>query len=134
EMGRPKEAKEALEAALRLDASSAQTHNNLGYVRFLRGDVAGARREYLAAVRLDPDYARAYSNLGTTYFWMGQPDLAADAYRQALRIDPGLAEAARYLNSSRAAPSRRPSRHPLDLLAARAARCNGPRRTGNPFT
>jgi arylsulfatase A-like enzyme len=53
QLGRVDQAKQALEQALGVDATSGQAHFNLGEIARMRGDAAGARAHYDAA-RADP--------------------------------------------------------------------------------
>jgi Flp pilus assembly protein TadD len=55
------------EAALALRADSPMVLNNLGYSRFLSGDLTQAARDFYAATRLDGDYKPAWANLGMVY-------------------------------------------------------------------
>ncbi|MBI1398073.1 MAG: tetratricopeptide repeat protein [Betaproteobacteria bacterium] len=53
------------EATAKASPGKARVWNNLGYVRQLAGDVAGARSAYERALAIDPDNIKARINLGT---------------------------------------------------------------------
>lgn len=51
-------------AALEVHQGSAMLANNLGYSRYMSGDLIGAEEAFLEAVGADPDFERAWQNLG----------------------------------------------------------------------
>ena len=51
-------------AAIRVEPNLASVRNNRGYSRYLSGDLAAAKRDFLATVEIDADYDRAWRNLG----------------------------------------------------------------------
>jgi tetratricopeptide (TPR) repeat protein/serine/threonine protein kinase len=56
-----------LELAIRNKYITADVYSDLGDARRLKGDLAGARREYDKALEIDPDEAGAYVNRGYTW-------------------------------------------------------------------
>lgn len=61
------EAAASFRAALALDPRAAYAMNNLCYVSFLKGDLAGATGQCRDAAALDPDMAAARNNLALVY-------------------------------------------------------------------
>jgi Flp pilus assembly protein TadD len=62
--------------------------NNLGIVRYKKGDAAGAAQAFRRAIELKPDDAGAIYNLGRLYQSAGRPDSAAMMFEQAYRLEP----------------------------------------------
>lgn len=92
ERGRYAEAKIECEAALRLNARSAEAHNNLGNaLRHLAGQADRAIEEYRQAVQLRPDFAEAWFNLAASL--LDDPSRRSEAnyaFDRALRLRPDL--------------------------------------------
>ena len=61
----------------------AEAWNNLGVVRFRRGDYPAAREAFEKAVALDADYGEAWYNLRDTYEELG---LKAERAKAAARV------------------------------------------------
>jgi Tfp pilus assembly protein PilF len=70
----------------------ADTHNNLGLLLAIRGEVDASIEEFQQATQMDPNYARAFFNLGRVYAWLGEPERAVQNYRRALQLSPNEAE------------------------------------------
>ena len=94
-LGHADEARAALEAAVRLDATLYPAFNDLGILLALDGDTAGARAAFTAAIAADPAYDLARWNLGILALrevpggiLEGQVRLA-----EAIRLEPGLRSA-----------------------------------------
>jgi tetratricopeptide (TPR) repeat protein len=98
--GRPEEAIDHLQQAIRIDPQSSAAHNNLANVLQRRGRLAEAIDHYREALRIDPGSAGTHNNLGTALKQMGRPLEGMQQYRQALRIDPTFALAHRNLGSA----------------------------------
>ncbi|HEY2435054.1 MAG TPA: tetratricopeptide repeat protein [Vicinamibacterales bacterium] len=81
---------ESFRAALRINPTDAQLHNNLGTTLMELGRLDEAVAEQRQAIRFAPGYAEAYGNLGVALHKLGRQDEAAAAYRTALEIKPGL--------------------------------------------
>lgn len=86
-------AKEALEKAIKLDASDASTHSMLADVLAQTGDKQDAVKEQLKAVELAPNNARYLSNLGTYYGLIKDKKSEREQYYRALKIDDNYSPA-----------------------------------------
>ena len=71
------------ERALVLKAAFPEAWNNLGVVRFRRGDYPAAREAFEKAVALDADYGEAWYNLRDTCEELG---LKAEREKAAARV------------------------------------------------
>jgi len=58
---------EHYEVALAANAGSPMLMNNMGYSRYLAGDLDQAARDFYRATELDSDYSPAWANLGLIY-------------------------------------------------------------------
>jgi len=77
-------------AALKINPESAVVLNNLGYSRYLIGDLDQAARDLYSATRLDPSQDRAWANLALVYAHKGW---YADAVQTLAKV---MEEAAAY--------------------------------------
>ncbi|NQU23852.1 MAG: tetratricopeptide repeat protein [Candidatus Nealsonbacteria bacterium] len=82
------EAEEALQMALIADVGYGPAHNNLGKIRYARGDYYLAAWEFEYAVKLMPDRAEPISNLGMVYEAVDRFDRAIESYTLALQMAP----------------------------------------------
>lgn len=57
--------------ALRINVNSPMILNNIGYSRYLSGNLEQAARDFYQATELQPDYMPAWSNLGLVYARQG---------------------------------------------------------------
>ena len=57
--------------ALNINVNSPMILNNIGYSRYLSGDLEQAARDFYKATELQPDYHPAWSNLGLVYARQG---------------------------------------------------------------
>jgi tetratricopeptide (TPR) repeat protein len=82
--GRPQEARQALEEAVRLDPENAEAHYRLGTLAFRgkRHDVAAAHFEKVVSVRLVDAFAHDY--LALSFEALGDAERAEGAWRSAL--------------------------------------------------
>lgn len=78
----------ALERAVRIDATSAMLHSNLGTAYQSSGRTEDAIRSFRAAIELDESFAGAHFNLALALEAEGARDEAIIGYRETLRIDP----------------------------------------------
>ncbi len=88
-----KSAKEALELAVDINPSLAESHTNLGNVYMREDRVDDAIYKYRQALDINPVNGIAYGNLGNAYAKKGWNNDAMGAYEQAIRLDPNNAEA-----------------------------------------
>jgi Tfp pilus assembly protein PilF/peroxiredoxin len=92
-LGRPADAKTALERALALKPDYAEANNTLGALLGQSGDVRGALTRFRAALEAKPDDADVLNNLGYVLFQTGQMQEAFQAYQKALQVQPDFPEA-----------------------------------------
>jgi tetratricopeptide (TPR) repeat protein len=93
QQGRPQEAIEQYEQALRINPDYATAHNNLGNALLLSGNVGEAIRQYEQAVRLIPGSVEVHCDLGTALEQAGRTQEAIEHFEEALRIDHNCARA-----------------------------------------
>src|SRR5437867_3034400 len=89
--GRPAEAIEHFQQALRTKPDFPLAHNNWGMALKGQGRPAEAIDHFQQALRLKPDFPIAQNNWGTALGQLGEPAAAIDHFQQALRLDPDLA-------------------------------------------
>jgi tetratricopeptide (TPR) repeat protein/peroxiredoxin len=92
-LGRPADARTALDRALNLNADYAEAHNTLGALLAQSGDLPGALGHFRAAIAKKPAYADALNNLGYAIFQTGQREEAYALYQRALALQPDFPEA-----------------------------------------
>lgn len=93
QMGRSKDALEALQKAAALMPTDADAHMNLGATRLELGQLPEAETSFRQALEIQPTFAEANYCLGNTLRDMGQMQEAATSYRRALQIRPDFVEA-----------------------------------------
>ncbi len=89
--GRPEQALEAYEQALRLRPDYLAAYNNLGSLYASTGRLAEAEATYRKAIELDASYSSAWYNLGELYKDQKRYAEAISAYQGALKARPGHA-------------------------------------------
>ncbi len=89
--GRPAEAIEHFQQALRTKPDFPLAHNNWGMALKGQGRPAEAIDHFQQALRLKPDFPIAQNNWGTALGQLGEPAAAIDHFQQALRLDPDFA-------------------------------------------
>jgi Flp pilus assembly protein TadD len=82
-----------LEAAAEFAPDRLENWNQLGYVRYLAGDDAGAIAAFERVLTADPKQADAWFNLGMVQFGRGELAAAELSFRRSLEIDGKNAEA-----------------------------------------
>jgi choline-sulfatase len=87
------ESEELLREILSETPRNVTAVNVLALTRLKRGDLGGAREQYLHSLALDPKQARVYAMLGSISFAEDDLDQAERQYRKALEISPGFVEA-----------------------------------------
>ena len=88
-LANPDSAIESYRMAVKLDANSSESLNNLGLMLCRSGDSAEFSEglEFIRrAIEADPENAHAYNSLGNALVLAGKLDAAADSYRAAVRI------------------------------------------------
>jgi protein O-mannosyl-transferase len=68
-------------------------YNNLGVVRFEKGNIDDAIEKYEQSLRLHPDYPEAHYNLGSALLQKGDVDEAIRQCEEALKIQPNEPDA-----------------------------------------
>ncbi len=91
--GEYEQAQSMLERAVALDAESAISRANLGFVYLSLNLMNKAERQLRYAVELNPDMVFARVNLGFIYMETERYDKAIEQYRYALLVDPNNFEA-----------------------------------------
>lgn len=92
-LGRPAEARQALERAVALQAGTAEIWNQLGILRGTSGDPRGAAEAFAHAIRLEPERPEPYYNLALVERAQGREASAMEHLARALALNPGYAEA-----------------------------------------
>ena len=93
ETGKPREAIQHFERALRIKPDYAEAHYNLGTFLFQTGRIKEAGQHFQQALALKPDYIEAHNNMGIVLVLTGQPQEGIKHYQQALRLKPDYADA-----------------------------------------
>jgi tetratricopeptide (TPR) repeat protein len=93
ELGKPTEAKERFEQALRIDPGYASAHNNLGVALLTMGRFPDAIDQCEEALRLQPDMAETHYNLGSAFVRTHNLDAAMQQYQEVIRLQPNRREA-----------------------------------------
>ena len=91
EANRLADAEADFERSIALDASVAETHNNLGLLHWKLGRTDQAFASIDRAVALRPDFAAAFANKAWMLLDLQLLDQASAAFRKSLAIDPNRA-------------------------------------------
>ena len=91
--GKPREAIEQYEQALKIKPDYAEAHDNLGAALVRLGKLQEAAEQIEQALRIEPGDAAAENNLGAVLARAGKFEQAITHYTQALKINPRSAEA-----------------------------------------
>jgi adenylate cyclase len=83
-----RQAKEAVQEALKIDPSVAVAHFAEGFIRRARGDHPGALDALDRAVQLDPNFARARAQKANQLVLLGRPEEAVPMVLQAIALSP----------------------------------------------
>lgn len=86
--GRPEQAVELLNKAVRFDQENAPAHHLLGNLHQDFGRPDRAIAAYRRALRHAPGMSAAYNDLGTAYFSKGWLKDAAEAFQRCIELDP----------------------------------------------
>ena len=91
EVGKPEEARKALQEAMYVNPFEQESHQLLAELCFKHKDLRLALREYRALLALDPtDKAAAHFNVANILWQMGQKSEAKKEVLAALEIAPGF--------------------------------------------
>lgn len=88
ETGNLREARIAIDEALRREPGRPEARNTLGVILASEGALVAAAAEFDKAIALDARNARAHNNLGNVRRAMGKLDEAAQSYRRASDLSP----------------------------------------------
>jgi protein O-mannosyl-transferase len=100
EKGRPAEALQHMEVALRLGSNVADTHACIGNLLMSLGRAQDALPQFQRALEIAPVYVRLHSDLGSALLALGRTDEAVAKFRDALKIDPLFAPALSHLGKA----------------------------------
>jgi Flp pilus assembly protein TadD len=81
-----------LEAAATFSPGENEYQLQLGFVRYLTGDDAGAINSFRAVITVDGNHAEAWFNLGMVLFGQSQHGEAADCFGRACELQPNDAQ------------------------------------------
>lgn len=84
------EAESVLRQAVHLGPDFAQAHYNLGGLRYVRGDYAGAIAAGIRVVELQPNHADGWRMLTWSYYRSGDLQKAREAYDTAIHLRPAM--------------------------------------------
>lgn len=93
EIGNIESALTALERAVQINPSLAESRMNLGNVYLKKGRVEDAIYEYRTALEINPGDAKSHLNLGNAYTQQGQLTHAIYEYNLSLELDPNIVDA-----------------------------------------
>ncbi|MHC4187563.1 MAG: tetratricopeptide repeat protein [Planctomycetota bacterium] len=82
----------ALERAVQINPSLAESRTNLGNIYLKKGRARDAIYEYQAALDVNPNEALIHSNLGNAYLEEGWFSYAISEYQQSIRLDPNFVD------------------------------------------
>jgi DNA-binding SARP family transcriptional activator/TolB-like protein/Tfp pilus assembly protein PilF len=88
-----KRADQYLKVVLEKDPHQGTALLYRGMLRRLRGDLSGARDDFLTAIEFHPSFAVAYAQVGYTFYRLGEYDRGLEFIQYAIRLsprDPGL--------------------------------------------
>src|ERR1051326_7169492 len=93
QLGNHSQAIHHIDAAIRIDAQSADIHNSRGNVLAALKRLDEALASFDTAIALDPHSAVAFTNRGNAHHELGQFERAVADYEKAIALDPDDAEA-----------------------------------------
>jgi tetratricopeptide (TPR) repeat protein len=90
----------ALERAVEINPSLAESRTNLGNIYLRKDRIEDAIYEYRAALKIKPEDSKTHSNLGNAYMQKGWLNDAVSEYTYSIELDPNFAEAYKNLASA----------------------------------
>ncbi len=93
DIGNTESALLALERAVQINPSLAESRINLGNVYLKTGRIKDAIYEYQTALKINPNDAKAHNNLGNAYTKKDWLNDAISQYSRALQLDPNFTDA-----------------------------------------
>jgi tetratricopeptide (TPR) repeat protein len=97
DVGDTEQAMLALERAVEINPSLAESHINLGNIYLKKDRIKDAIGEYETALEIDPDNAKTCNNLGNAYTKQGRLNDAISQYTHSIEMEPNFTEAYRNL-------------------------------------
>jgi len=91
DLGRYREALEALQKGERYDPERTDIQNLMGFCHYALKEHAKAIERFKKVIRIDPTSAIDYANIGSNYRELGEREKAVRYYRLALELDPNIA-------------------------------------------
>ncbi|MBJ3775913.1 tetratricopeptide repeat-containing sulfotransferase family protein [Acuticoccus mangrovi] len=92
-LGQPEAAVAAFRAAIRIQPTFPEAHNNLANALRAAGEVEAALAAYGEAIAIHPEFAEAYNNLGAALSGLGRYGEAVAALGKAVRLRPAYPSA-----------------------------------------
>jgi tetratricopeptide (TPR) repeat protein len=83
----------ALERAVEINPSLAESHMNLGNIYLQKERTEDAIYEYRAALEINPSDAKTHNNLGNAYTKQGRLNDAISHYLRSIKLAPGFVDA-----------------------------------------
>lgn len=93
EVGDTEQSMLALEKAVEINPSLAESHINLGNIYLTKDKTNDAIDEYETALEIDPDNAKIHNNLGNAYTKRGRLNDAISQYTRSIELEPNYTEA-----------------------------------------
>ncbi|MFB0525550.1 MAG: tetratricopeptide repeat protein [Phycisphaerae bacterium] len=83
----------ALERAVQINPTLAESRANLGNIYLQKGQIEDAIYQYRMSLQINPHDAKTYNNLGNAYLRQDWLDGAISKYIEALQLDPNFIDA-----------------------------------------
>jgi len=93
EVGDTEQAMLALERAVEINPSLAESRMNLGNIYLKKDRIEDAIHEYETALEIDPSNAKTHNNLGNAYTKRGWLNDAISQYMRSVELEPNFTEA-----------------------------------------
>jgi tetratricopeptide (TPR) repeat protein len=93
EVGDTEQAMLALERAVEINPTLAESRMNLGNIYLKKDRIEDAIHEYEAALEIDPDNAKIHNNLGNAYTKRGRWNDGISQYTRSIELEPDFTEA-----------------------------------------